>query len=531
MARTPLFASLRRSLRRAHAAAAARKAGLSPDQAAAIAARRAARPSRRDVLRGAAGAAAILPFAGFQAGCGDNIDGSAHVAVIGAGAAGLMAARVLLAAGVDVTVYEASTRTGGRMFTQTGLFPDGKVVELGGELVDSEHLLMMELATTFSLRLDDLVEDTMGLRGDTYFFDGAVVDDATIVTEFTPVADLMVAAIEASDASESEFSRLDAMSIPDWLGGEGGLAPTSLIRRILERAYVGEYGLEVDEQSIFNLLYLIDAEEPDPFRIYGDSDERYHLHPGSQSITDNLAEGLAGRIEFEHELVALAAAADGRPRLTFDAPGGTVDADFDRVVIAIPFTTLRRVDLAPSELSEEKRQMIQQLGYGTNAKLMMGFSSRPWRTGSTAAGGSVSDVGQLQATWDTSRGYGGTVGVLTNFTGGDRGLAMGEGTAEERAAEVLPWLDTEFPAARRRTRPAARCASTGRPRRGRSAATPATAPVRPRSRGPRASPRATCTSAASTRRSTSRATWRAPSRPACAPAPRRRSRSGARSRR
>ena len=57
------------------------------------------------------------------AGCGDNVDGSAVVAVVGGGAAGLMAARTLLSADVDVTVYEASGRTGGRMFTRTGLFP------------------------------------------------------------------------------------------------------------------------------------------------------------------------------------------------------------------------------------------------------------------------------------------------------------------------------------------------------------------------------------------------------------------------
>jgi monoamine oxidase len=182
-----------------------------------------------------------------------------------------------------------------------------------------------------------------------------------------------------------------------------------------------------------------------PFRIYGDSDERYHIREGSQAIVDGLAGGLTGRIELEHELVAVAIEGDGRPRLTFDSPGGTVEVTADRAVFALPFTTLRRVDLGGAGFTDEKTQMIQQLGYGTNAKLMMGFSSRPWRGApSMATGSSVSDIGQLQATWETSRGYPGTVGVLTNFVGGDRGVAMGSGTAEERAAEVLPWLDSVF---------------------------------------------------------------------------------------
>ncbi len=446
MARTPLFASLRRALRRATAA---QRAGLSPAELAERLATRARRPgpSRRDILRigGVTGAAAAVPFTAFGAGCGDNADGSATVAVVGGGAAGLMAARTLLSAGVDVTVYEASARTGGRMFTRTGLFPDGKVVELGGELVDSGHELMALLANDFGLTLDDLAADGAGLRADTYHFDGLVVPEATIVNEFTPLAARMAAAVTASEASDAEFDRLDNMSISEWLGGEGMLASSSLIRRILERSYTGEYGLEVDEQSIFNLLWLIDHETPDPFRIYGDSDERYHIREGSQAIPDNLALPLAGRIELEHELVAITAESDGRPRLTFDAPSGTIEITVDRAVLAIPFTTLRRVELANAGLSAEKLQMIQELGYGTNAKLMMGFGSRPWRSPGMATGSSVSDIGELQATWETSRGYGGTVGVLTNFVGGDRGVAIGQGTAEERALEVLPWLNGVFP--------------------------------------------------------------------------------------
>ncbi len=444
MARTPLFAALRRALRRAHAA---QHGGLVPDQLAELAARRTARAprlSRRDVLRAGAGAAAVVPFTAFGAGCGDNVDGNASVAVVGAGAAGLMAARVLAAGGIDVTVYEASARTGGRMFTRSGLFPDTKVVELGGELIDSGHALIQLLADDFELTLDDLVADGAGLRSETYHFDGGVVPEAAIVAAFMPLAARMAAAVTASDADEAEFSRLDAMSIPDWLGGEGMLASSALIRRLLERAYTGEYGLEVDEQSIFNLLYLIDHEEPDPFRIYGDSDERYHLREGSQAITNGLTDGLAGRIELEHELVALAIDESGRPRLTFDTAAGTVEVSVDRAIISIPFTTLRRVDLAAASLSDQKLQMILQLGYGTNAKLMMGFSSRPWRTPGMTTGSSVSDIGGLQATWETSRGYPGTIGVLTNFTGGDRGVAIGQGTAEERAAEVLPWLNGVF---------------------------------------------------------------------------------------
>lgn len=432
MARTPLFALLRRALRKADAA------------------RRAADPSgptRRQILGGALGAAALLPLAG-AAGCGDNAEPSLRVAVIGAGTAGLHCAVRLAEAGADVTVYEASGRTGGRMFTDRGPpYPDGKVIELGGELVDTGHTVMQGLCDDLGLQLDDLPVETAGLRQDTFYFNDTLLTEAMLVAGFTPLAEAMGTAVAAADADEAEFHRLDAMSIPAWLGDPAGgnLPASSLIRQVLEGAYVGEYGLEVDQQSVWNLLYLIDYETPDPFHIFGDSDERFHIHEGSQAVPDGLAAQLAGRILLEHELTALAAKSDGRPVLTFDTASGPVQIEADRVVIAIPFTTLRRVDLSEAGLSDGKLQIIRELGYGTNAKLMMRFATRPWRTGSNANGASITDLGDLQATWETSRGYAGADGILTNFVGGVRGVELGAGTAEERAAEVLPWIDTIFP--------------------------------------------------------------------------------------
>ncbi|MCE9573745.1 MAG: FAD-dependent oxidoreductase [Deltaproteobacteria bacterium] len=444
MAKTELFRALRRAARRA---AAATKVGMSIDDAAEAARRRG--PSRREVLRGTLGALALAPLVG----CGDNALPPAVpapvIAIVGGGAAGLHCAYQLRKAGVIATVYEAAGRTGGRMFTASDKFAGGMVAELGGELVDSDHDTMIALAAQFGLVLDDLhaEEADLGLDAELFHFDGAPVSAADLATAFTPVAMKMSMAVTASDADATEFDRLDAMSISDWLADEAGLAPTALIRRILEQAYVGEYGLEVAQQSAFNLLYLIDHDTPDPFRVFGDSDERYHLRKGSQAIPDALAGELDdGQIVLDHKLVAVVAESDGRTTLTFDTAGGSVEVTADHVVFALPFTMLRACDLSAAGLPADKKTIIDTLGYGTNAKLMTGYGSRPWRT-QNASGTSITDHGELQATWDTSRGQPGTTGILTNFVGGDRGVAMGEGTAEERAAEILPWVDTLYPGA------------------------------------------------------------------------------------
>ena len=69
-------------------------------------------------------------------------------------------------------------------------------------------------------------------------------------------------------------ARLDAMSITAWLAEIP--EANALIKAILEVAYVGEFGLEADDQSVFNLLRLIDFKSPEAFRLFGESDERFY---------------------------------------------------------------------------------------------------------------------------------------------------------------------------------------------------------------------------------------------------------------
>ena len=407
-------------------------------------------PTRRDVLRGGLAGLAL-------AACGDNlaapdapITPAPRIAIVGGGVAGLHAAYQLKLHGVASTVYEAAGRTGGRMFSMHGLFPNGQVCDLGGELIDTAHTTLQHLAQVFSLQLDDLhgEESAASLASDTFRMGGVVLPESDLVAAFTPVAQKMSAAVDAAMASDAEFARIDHLSIPEWLEQEAGLASTDVFRRLLELAYLGEYGLEVQQQSAWNLIYLMNYAQPDPFAIFGESDEAFHLHEGSQSIPDALAGQLGGQIELSHALIAARARDGGGYTLTFetDMTGTTIDVDADHVIFALPFTTLRKCDLGGLALPADKLAVIQQLGYGTNAKLMSGYTTRVWRDRG-AGGTAITDEGMLQATWDTSRGQTGPTGLLVDVVGGDRGLALGQGTAEERMTEALPWVEALFPGA------------------------------------------------------------------------------------
>ena len=456
-------------MRRAHAASAL---GKDPDELRAQA-REHRGPSRRDVFLGTLGAAALIPLA---AACGDNLklpEEAPGIVIVGAGMAGLTAAHFLRQGGVRAQVYEASMRVGGRMYTDRSTLANGQLVELGGELVDSDHVVIPALMASHDLTLDDLIEATAGLQQDSFVFssDGVgapsvEISEAAIVTAFMPVAVKMGMAVMRAEgmdaASIAEFDRIDQMSISDWLQTEAGLAPSTLIRRILELAYLEEFGIEVADQSAWNLITLIDYGTPDPFRIFGDSDERYHTHEGNDALPNRMAVRLEEQIHVDHALTKVVKTVNGYD-LTFMTSAGPHIIAAVHVVYALPFTKLREVDLSEAEMSAEKLQIIRELGYGTNAKLMLQFSSRHWEVPTTArpmgsGGGVITDVGDtprdgsalgsgLQTVWSTSRGQDGVEGILTNFVGGNRGVAIGEGTAESQAQIVVPWIDAVFPGA------------------------------------------------------------------------------------
>ena len=72
------------------------------------------------------------------------------------------------------------------------------------------------------------------------------------------------------------------------------------------------------------------------------------------------------------------------------------------MVLALPFTLLRDVRL-DIELPAVKRGRSQELGYGTNAKLMVGFSERVWRDAPPRQRQRRSTDLPFQTTWETSR--------------------------------------------------------------------------------------------------------------------------------
>ena len=459
MSRTPLFRLLQRSYRAASYA-------LTHDEPLdeVIDRRDAARQKRlaeRDDLRMSrrqfvAGTAAVTAVAALDA-CApasptptpapSQGDGGPPVIIIGAGIAGLTAGYRLRQAGVPFRIYEAQNRVGGRMFSLRNFFADGQVCELGGELIDTPHERIQALAQELNIALDDLSKDDPAVRKETFYFDGALRSERDVVAAFMPVAQRVRAAIAPFGANADVGYRdapasavaLDQMSITQWLDGAG---VSGWFRKLIDVGYTTEYGLQPDRQSALNFLLMIDP-DPEPFRIFGDSDERYHVHEGNDLIVRTLGDRLADAIETNTVLESIERRADGSYACSLRRGSSSTTATSPHVIVTVPFTLLRDVRMNV-ELPQIKRRAIAELGYGTNAKLMVGFSSRVWRERHRTNGSVLSDL-PFQLTWETSRAQSGRAGILTNFTGGDHGVELGQGTAAEQASRLVSDLERVFP--------------------------------------------------------------------------------------
>ena len=439
MARTRLFGALKRWARLAWIAERQRR----PTRECVEQVSATWQSTRREVLRTALGttAMAALPFTSCVSSMRHH-NGTERVAIVGAGLAGLHAAYRLRQAGVRAQVYEAATRVGGRMFTARGLSPEGQVAELGGEFIDSNHIWCHGLAQEFGVPLDDLfANEPPEVLRDTFFFQNRRIDEAEIVEAFRPIAARIAVDVDAAVEHAATFARLDATSITEWLAGIP--EANALIKATLEMAYIGEFGLEADDQSVFNLLRLIDFKTPEAFRLFGESDERFHIRTGSDTLTTRLAEAVAGQIRTDMRLVAITQRADATYRLTFEHGTARVERDAEHVILAMPFSLLRQVALR-LELPPVKRRVITELGYGTNAKLLGQYAARVWRSVHNASGTVYTDNG-LQSLWDAVRGQEGTSGILTTFLGGKSGVQVGAGTPEARVLETLPRIEAIFP--------------------------------------------------------------------------------------
>jgi monoamine oxidase len=311
----------------------------------------------------------------------------------------------------------------------TSFWADGQQAELCGELIDTNHKTILQLAQRFRLPTVDLLQAQPNGTEDTYWIFDNEYPYEQASRDFKPVHNTLQGQVQATSYPTLYNSYtpaglfFDRMTVHDWIsnyvpGGHGSEMGT-----LLNAAYNEEYGAETTDQAALNLIYLLGYKAgPGTWSIYGASDERYHIVGGNSTLPVAIANALPSEsIHFGYPMTAIGLNGDGSINVSF-GNGKSINAD--HVILCMSFAVLRTLNYEKAGFDRLKQTAIRQLGSGRNVKLNLQFDSRPWNEhGST--GSLYSDLA-FQSGWDVTRGQSGNSGILVEYPGADVSQSMAQ---------------------------------------------------------------------------------------------------------
>jgi len=371
---------------------------------------------------------------------GTGMPREADVAIVGAGLAGLTAARRLTQAGRSVVVLEARDRVGGRVWTRTA--DCGVPVDMGACFIGPRHDCMHALAkevgvTTFpTFVAGDNVLATGGkirrYRGDIPRISPvALLSAAQAIARMNAMARKVPVEAPWEAARAAEW---DACSVRAWLTATH--VPTRLARELIEATVRACFAAELSEVSLLNWLFLAHSA--------GGIESLMNIAGGYQ---DSQFEGGVGRVpdamaaELGDAIVLDAAVTGVRQRSDrVEVDGGTT-VTARHVVLALPRALAAGIRFDPV-LPADHALLIHQVPAGTEVKMVAVYDEPFWRKDGVS-GATVATDDDIEVTLDTSQpGY--AQGVIAGYCAGPRARALSALTATERRDVFLRMLATRL---------------------------------------------------------------------------------------
>jgi monoamine oxidase len=301
---------------------------------------------------------------------------------------------------VSSTVYEAHpVRAGGRCWTLRDFFAGGLITEHGGSFLNSNQVAVRGLATRLGLRQEVVDGGDLPSGEEVFFIDGRLYTYAQANADWHDVGFGAFRAAAAQLQTAAGAARLDRMSVPEWLDSTEIGSDTRFGKLMLANT-VTESGGDPGDQSAQDLIYLLTGNARASLQPLPGDDERFHIVGGNdQLVSGMIAQLPPDTVRHDHVLVAIREQTDRAVRLIFDVSGKSVHATADLVVLALPFSTLRDVELKHSGLSDRKRHVIRTMGMGTNAKIHLELSRKTWPT-LGYSGATYGEWQRLACGWD-----------------------------------------------------------------------------------------------------------------------------------
>ena len=377
----------------------------------------------------------------------------ADVAIVGAGLAGLVAARRIVAAGAQPLVIEARDRVGGRLLNEE--IGDGKVVEVGGQWIGPTQERMAALAAELGVGTfptHDEGRHLIEMSGRRASYAGALTDARPgLVRDLSrAISPLALADFEQARARLDRMARQvpleepwmapkaaswDGQTFATWVGRN---THTVAARSLFELATEAVWAAEPADVSLLHVLFYTHSGGGFSTLVgTGGGAQQDRFHGGSQRLALLMADELgverlrldAPVRRIEHGETGVVLQADG----SGGEPGGlTVRAR--RAIVAIPPTLAGRIAYDPP-LPARRDQLTQRMPQGTVIKTMAIYERPFWRE-EGLSGQATSDAGPARVVFDNSPPDG-SPGVLLGFLEGRLARQWGARPAAERRNAVL----------------------------------------------------------------------------------------------
>jgi monoamine oxidase len=382
---------------------------------------------------------------------GETIE--ADVAIVGAGLAGLVAARRVVAAGARPLVLEARDRVGGRLLNEE--IGDGKVVEVGGQWVGPTQERIAALAAELGVGTfptHDEGRHLIEMAGKRTSYTGHLTDARLeLVRDLSrAISPLALADLEQARARLDRMARQVPLEQPwtapkaaDWDGQTFATwvrrnTRTAAARSLFELATEAVWAAEPSDVSLLHVLFY--THSGGGFNTLvgtGGGAQQDRFLGGSQRVALLAAEQLGEeRLRLGAPVRSIEHGAEGVV-LRADGPGGgpqglTVRAR--RAIVAVPPTLAGRIAYDPP-LPALRDQLTQRMPQGTVVKTMAIYERPFWRE-EGLSGQATSDVGPAKVVFDNSPPDG-SPGVLLGFLEGRLARQWGARSAAERREAIL----------------------------------------------------------------------------------------------
>lgn len=362
-------------------------------------------------------------------GTGDHAD----AVVVGAGLAGLTAARTLTGDGHDVTVLEARDRVGGRTFDHE--LADGEVVELGAQWVGPSQDHVLDLIEEFGLettpQYDEgatllAVDGSLGGHEDTFEVlpteARSELEEAFVQIEVLREELPLEAPHEAPSADEWDATTVESWKRETLETAEARAAFDTILRSLVT--------VEPGDISLLYFLHYVNAAGGlGPITsVEGGAQER-RVVGGTQQLSQLLADELDGAVHLESPVRAIA---QDDAEVTVEADTGTYSGSY--VVVAIPPVLAGRIAYDPP-LPARRDALTQRMPMGATIKCVATYEEPFWREDGYS-GQVLADDGVVGLMFDDSPADS-TAGALVGFVLADRARLWSERDPATRREAVL----------------------------------------------------------------------------------------------